>query len=55
MTLNYCQGCFSGTADMKSKITAGGSERAPVQGVDNQGLCFCLAAEVEEKQSVTDD
>lgn len=55
MTLNYCQGRFSGTADMKSKITAGGSQRAPVEGMAKPRAVFCLAAEVEEKQPVTDD
>lgn len=51
-----------GTADMKSKITAGGSARAPVEGmVEPQAVfCFCFfvffsASEVEEKQAVTDE
>lgn len=42
MTLNYCWGWFSGTVDMKSKITAGGSARAPVEGMDNHRPCFAL-------------
>lgn len=42
MTLNYSWGWFSGTVDMKSKITAGGSARAPVEGMDNHRPCFAL-------------
>lgn len=34
---------LSGTADMQSKITAGGSMRAPAEGVENHRLCFALA------------
>lgn len=40
--LELLPGWFSGTADTKSQITAGGSERAPVQGADNQGRCCAV-------------